>query len=295
MNRARVRLRSTLAILTALALVAASASSASAAVIQKHTIPSWTSYSNGGAELTVGVDTANKHGGTASLKIQHTSARAGNSYGGVAQPLTISPSTTYTISGWVKAQSVQGNDANRIILDPTWAEARYFAGGTYDWTAFTWTFTSGASQTSLPFTLIGQDTGTLWLDDLSVTASGSSANLLANAGFETYSDRITITNSKLVFAPGAATVNLVASSSTVGWNVSGQNGAIALQGTATVSGSGAASLDLNTLPAGYYTLRMQGGTFYTETSLAVIAGLSTAPTSSTNLFGATAHPDYEPG
>ncbi|WP_294181873.1 glycosyl hydrolase [uncultured Schumannella sp.] len=296
MNRARLAIRSAVAILATLVIVAAGATgAASAAVVQTSTIPSWNSYSNGGAQLTVGVDTVNKHGGSAALKIEHTSARAGNSYGGVAQPLTIAPSTTYTISGWVKAQSVQGNDANLIILNQSWTEARYFTGGTYGWTAFTWTFTSAADQTVMPFMLVGQDTGTLWLDDLSMTAAGSTTNLLANSAFETYSDRVTVTNTKLVFAPGAATVNLVASSSTVGWNVADQNGAIALQGIATVSSSGTASINLNALPAGYYALRMQGGTFYTETSLAVVTGLATAPTASTNPFGTTSHPDYEPG
>ncbi len=60
-------------------------------------------------------------------------------------------------------------------------------GGTteaaYTWQQYTYTFTASDSSTQLSF-LFRQDPAYWIFDDVSVTAAGSSTNLIANPGFE---------------------------------------------------------------------------------------------------------------
>jgi hypothetical protein len=285
----RPALRALASIAVALTAVALGVQPAAAGVVQRQSIDSWQSYAVGGADVVVSVDTTSPHSGDGALRIEHLTSRASNSFAGVVNPVPAVASTSYTVTGWVKADGVLGDDANRILLADDWSIAEFLAGGTYDWTPFEWTFTTPADATRIIFMLIGQDQGTLWLDDLSVVRTGTSENLLANGDFETWSDRVSVANEQMVFAPGQAVVDLDASSATVDWSVTDHNGAQVADGEQSVV-DGRASIDLTDLGPGYYDLALRGGTHSMTTSLAVIEDLGTPVASS--LFGTSAHPDY---
>ena len=141
--------------------------------------------------------------------------------------------------------------------------------------------------------LVGQDTGTLWLDDLSIKKTGSGDNLLLNGDFEHWGDRIVIENDALLFEPGDAQITLTSSAAAVNWAVEDAYGAVLDTGTEATPGTSPANLDLDALPPGYFTLRLESGTFYQETSLVIYEDLDTLPLGGTP-FGVTAHPDYVP-
>src|SRR5262249_13615449 len=141
---------------------------------------------------------------------------------------------------------------------------------------FTWQYTIPAGQTSYTFRVLTQDVGTVWIDDVSMTAAGSSTNLLTNAGFETGSATTTsigVTNASLVFTHGNVGVGLSSNLTSVDWSATTQDGQLAGQGTQSLTG-GTGTLSLNSLQPGYYDLALSGtgpdGPVIRTTSLAVL-------------------------
>lgn len=286
-------IRAAVTLFASVGLLVNSAAVASGAVVQRHTIPGWVPYAQGGADINVSVDTVNLHSGTAALRLDFQSPRSGGVFGGIAQAVPVASSTSYTVSGWAKGANVQGPEANRFVLDDLWSQQRFLPDGTFAWSYFEWTFTTAPSQTLIPLMLVGQDTGTLWLDDLSIIKTGTTTNLLANGDFEQWQDRVVIANDALLFEPGDVQISLTSSAATVNWAVDDINGVLVDAGTASTPGGSPAVLDLDALPPGYFTLRLDSGTYYHETSLVVYDGLDALPSAGAP-FGVTAHPDYVP-
>src|SRR5688572_19001504 len=75
--------------------------------------------------------------------------------------------------------------------------------------------------------------------------------LLASLSYVGSADAITITNSDLLFEPGAATVTVTNSTGNVSWTLQDVSGNTVATGTASGTNG---SINLNSIPAGYYTL-----------------------------------------
>ncbi|MCU1526924.1 MAG: hypothetical protein JWP75_687 [Frondihabitans sp.] len=134
------------------------------------------------ADATVSLDTGVAHTGTSSVKITNASAIQDNYYATIAQPITVAPSTTYTISAWVKGEGV---NSLAFTVASDWGNRVDAPSGTYDWTEVTFEHTTGAGETSFNLRLLSSDiTTAAWMDDVVVVAQGSSANLVTNPGFE---------------------------------------------------------------------------------------------------------------
>jgi hypothetical protein len=120
----------------------------------------------------------------------------------------------------------------------------------------------------------------------------ASIALLASLSYVGSAHAITITNSDLLFEPGAATVTLTNPTGNVSWTLRDTAGNIVTSGTASGTNG---SINLNSLPAGYYSLEL-GALFQgtINTSLGIISNLSTVPSASTNKFGTTGHPEILP-
>ncbi|HEY5759517.1 MAG TPA: discoidin domain-containing protein [Steroidobacter sp.] len=116
--------------------------------------------------------------------------------------------------------------------------------------------------------------------------------LLASLSYVGSADAITITNSDLLFEPGAATVTVTNSTGNVSWTLQDVSGNTVATGTASGSNG---SINLNSIPAGYYTLVL-GALFQgtITTNVGIISNLSTVPSAATNKFGTTAHPEILP-
>ncbi|MGW5194333.1 glycosyl hydrolase [Kribbella sp. NPDC004138] len=214
--------------------------------------------------------------GLASLRIDNATPKAPNVYGQINQSVTVQPSTVYTFSAWVKASNLSAAAGAFVPLDNAWTQRQIFPGGTYDWQKLTWQYAIPAGQTSYTFRVISQDVGTVWLDDVSMTAAGSSTNLLTNAGFETGSATTTsigVSNSSLVFTQGNVQVALSSNLTSVDWSATTQDGQLAGQGTQSLTG-GTGTLSLTSLQPGYYDLALSGtgpdGPVIRTTSLAVL-------------------------
>lgn len=268
------------------------ATTASATIDRSREFPGWNVYSEGGANVTHFTDTTVKKVGTASLKLVNATALTGGKYGGVAQGFSVAPNTTYQFSAWVKGQSIAAdsgaNFTNTIIYTADSTGRKTLPTGTFDWQQVTWSFTTAANQTTLPYVLISQNTGTLWLDGLTVVKQGTTTDLLVNGGFENSNDQVTILNQSLIFAPGQASLSLSGSASPVAWKVLDRNNLTVSSGSVAIS-AGPGTVSLSSLPVGYYTLSLTAGDHTTLSSLAVVAGHGTAYAAPKPL-GTTIHP-----
>jgi len=292
----RLRRLAPLAVISALLMSLLPALAASATVDRSREFPGWNVYAEGGADVTHTADTSTKKSGSAAIKIVNATSRAGGTYGGIAQGVPVSPNTTYDFSVWVRGQGiaadVTGSPTNTIVYTGDWSGQQVVPTGTFAWQQLTWSHTTAAGQTVLPVVLVSQSTGTLWLDDFTLVKQGTTTNLLANGGFEMSNDQVTVLTSSLVFAPGTASITLSASASPIAWEVLDRNRLVVASGSANVA-SAPATVNLSTLPVGYYTLALTAGDHTTHSSLAVVAGHGTAY-SGTRTLGTTIHPLTHP-
>lgn len=116
--------------------------------------------------------------------------------------------------------------------------------------------------------------------------------LLASLSYAGSADAITITNTDLLFEPGAAVVTLTNPTGSVNWTLKDSSGNTVATGTASGTSG---SINLNSIPAGYYSLEL-GALFAASinTSVGIISNLSTVPNASTAKFGTTGHPELLP-
>lgn len=269
---------------------------AAATIDRSQAFPGWNVYAEGGADLTHTADATSKKAGNASIKIVNATTRTGGKYGGIAQGVPVSPSTTYEFSVWVKGDGIAadaaGSPTNVVVFTGDWSGQQVLPTGTYAWQQVTWNYTTAADQTVLPIVLVSQSTGTLWLDEFSLVQQGTTTDLLVNGGFENSNDQVTVMNSSLIFAPGTASLTLSGSASPVTWKVLDRNNLTVDSGSVNVA-SAPATVNLNTLPVGYYTLALTAGGHTTMSSLAVVADHGSAY-SGTRPLGTTVHPLTHP-
>ncbi|WP_158289300.1 beta-galactosidase [Paenibacillus flagellatus] len=136
---------------------------------------------NKGVDADVEVVDTERHSGERSLKIANRTPRQNDVYVNVMQRVAVKPNTTYTFRAWVK-----GDNAKDVWFPggAGWKQRTPFPSGTYDWTQVTADYTTGPDETFYTFTVLSENAGTVWVDDLSMTERGSDNNLLLTPGFE---------------------------------------------------------------------------------------------------------------
>jgi chitinase len=157
-------------------------------------------------------------------------ALSATDYGRCTQTVTVRPSTTYTVSAWVRG--------NPVYLGVTGGPSTWAAPSAYQQLSLT--FTSGASQTSAELYLHGwYGAGTYYADDVVLDGPGGS-------------------NPGTPAAPGTPTATVTASSITLSWPaVSGATGYRVYEGSslrATVSGTSATISGLGACETHTYTV-----------------------------------------
>ncbi|MGA1835410.1 glycosyl hydrolase [Herbiconiux sp. 11R-BC] len=282
------------ALIAAALLTLAGATAVSAGVDQSNTLTSWSQFATGGTDVTVTADASIHHSGSTAAKIVSTTPQANNAYGGIVQSIPVQPSTAYVFAVWVRGAAVASSSTAQVVLSPDWATRRSFPSGTYDWTQVTWTYTTTSSQSTLDYRFLLQNVGTVWLDDLSITAPGSTTNLLSNPGFEAFSTSpppstptLGITTPSLVFTAPSRSIALTSNRSAIAWTATDASGAAAGSGTLAVSG-GTATLNLSSFAEGYYGLQLttNGSTPLTRTtSFAVLPPQDDSAQGSDSRFG----------
>ncbi|GAB3423374.1 sugar-binding protein [Flindersiella endophytica] len=135
-------------------------------------IANWYTWTGGSATFTA--DTASPHAGSYAFKFANVSGP-----GYATQSVPVTPNQTYTFSAWVKGEGLEG----ATIVSKNWGFVYGLPTGTYDWQHVTFEVPAG-SDSSLEFLVFTEKPGTLWLDDASITAPGSTTNLLKNGDFE---------------------------------------------------------------------------------------------------------------
>ncbi|WP_138753097.1 S-layer homology domain-containing protein [Paenibacillus sinopodophylli] len=142
----------------------------------------WTVNATNGVQAKAKADWDVYHSGEAALLLTNSTPLSPNKYISVMQNITVKPNTTYEFSAWVKGQHVKD------VWFPggkNWDYRMMFPSGTYDWTEITYEYTTGANETSFPFVILSEnEIGKVWIDDVSMTAQGSTVNLLTDPGFE---------------------------------------------------------------------------------------------------------------
>ena len=136
---------------------------------------------SGGVSALVNPVRGVSHSGDYSLRIANSSPLQPNVYVNVGQTIQVEPNTTYTFKVWVK-----GENAKNVWFPggAGWKQRKSFPSGTYDWTEVSFTYTTGAAETSYRLTVLSENIGTVWIDDLSVVKAGSPVNLVQNPSFE---------------------------------------------------------------------------------------------------------------
>ncbi len=121
------------------------------------------------------VDTAVRHGGQASLRLEHFTANP-HGHGRVMQELRVRPHRTYRLSLWVKTEALAPPGAFQILVlagDRSLAPRTFTLPATGDWKKLTMLFNSLGFDTVRLYTGVwGGQAGKLWLDDWTIEEVG---------------------------------------------------------------------------------------------------------------------------
>ena len=274
----------------ALALIGTS-SVAHATLDHSQVFPNWTPFATG-ADVTLTADTTSPHGGTQSLKFVNATPYPPNN-GGFFQVIAVQPATLYHLSVWVKGSGVAAGTTDCFGLDLNPATLQCTPTGTFGWTQMTWDYTTPAGETFMAFAMYSQNGGTVWFDDISITQNGSSTNLVANPGFETSHDSITLLYpTQFIFSSGTTWLDVTSSTSTVNWTAADINGVQVGSGSVSVPSGG--HVYLTTLPnvgPGWYSLHLTtpSGASY-DAPYTVVPNSWVNNSATPNPFGVNMHP-----
>ncbi|GAA5201565.1 hypothetical protein [Microbacterium jejuense] len=239
------------------ALLLAMAQPATASIAESDSFDGWTTTVSGAPDFTVRADTTASHDGTASARVEFASPYS-NSYVDLRQSIRASGGTTYAMSAWVRTDGLSSSGAAYFVLSGDHSQRVELPAGTSEWTRLQWNFTQPAGSMTFVMRFLVRGSGTVWVDDVRMTAPGSDTNLVVNPSFESHDPppgTLAFTDTALVYDVGAATVGVTTIGDTVSWDVRAASGQRIDSGT-EVAVDGAASIDLSGLPAGYYTVTM---------------------------------------
>ena len=273
----------------ALALVASEPASAR----PSSTFESWGSWTEGDAAVDFLADTSIRRSGAASLRVTNASPLEAGVYGATSQAVSVKPKTRYDFTVWVRATGAR-TEAASIFYTGRDEDRKYLPAGTYGWKKLTWSYTTGAAESTLRIALQAQDLGQFWFDDFTVTARGQTTSVLSNGGFEAFENQIGIGVPDLFFAPGDARIPISSPTPKVAWEVRDAGDTLVRAGTADTS-TGAATLDFSSFGPGYYRLDLSGADAARSTSFTIVDRLDEALGASARRFGTTMHPALQPG
>jgi hypothetical protein len=119
----------------------------------------------------INLDTTEKHEGTASVRLESTDPKAIRIH---SQNVVLKPRTAYTLSAWIKTQTVRGGIGAQVYpYDFTQAStspvAMLSVTGTTDWTRHEMTFTTADDAEGRISFRISEALGTAWIDDVRLT------------------------------------------------------------------------------------------------------------------------------
>jgi hypothetical protein len=125
----------------------------------------------------IAVDTAEKHEGTASMRLESTDPKAIRIH---SQNVALLPRTAYTLSAWIKTRSVRGGVGAQVYpYDFTKAStspvAMLTVSGTTNWTRHEMTFTTADDTEGRISLRISEALGTAWIDDVRLIEGASPA------------------------------------------------------------------------------------------------------------------------
>lgn len=161
-------------------------------VLQKEGyIPKFASNKSGGVSGEYIVDDTVSRTGSRSLKMVNRTPKAPNVFLRVWQNLALKPNTSYTFKAWVKADGLVGQNA-WFPGGSGWLWRTRVPAGTYDWTEVSGIYTTDASTVSMDMMFVLENTGTIWIDDITVTEQGSTENLVRNSGFEEFPQSVPV-------------------------------------------------------------------------------------------------------
>ncbi len=131
-------------------------------------------WNSAGCRSYAKLDGAERHSGSASLRLTNFSPTASNVFGTTSQRIRgISPNTLYEVSVWARAENLSPG-AVQLVMDAGWhLRPLALPGGTYGWKRFTARFNS-QDLAFIDLRILMLNTGTVWLDDLSLRRLDSS-------------------------------------------------------------------------------------------------------------------------
>ncbi|MBL7223859.1 MAG: carbohydrate binding domain-containing protein, partial [Candidatus Brocadiae bacterium] len=175
-----------IALATVLSLALATAASAGENLLENGTfdagLPGWRPAWSRTPTARAAPDRAAKHGGAASVRIEHTGTQDWSF--GVERLVDVRPGQIYELSGWVRVEG-QGNAVLGVILRDAKGEAMDWAYGarvtraTKGWRRLHSRFVIPPGATRIEPRLIGHGPATAWLDDAILTLEGTMDDLRA--------------------------------------------------------------------------------------------------------------------
>ncbi|MFB7890715.1 hypothetical protein ACFC1I_00755 [Microbacterium sp. NPDC056044] len=286
-----------LAIIAALVMVGglllATAPRASATIAESDSFDGWSANVSGAPDFVIRADTGTAHDGAASARIEFASAYS-TKYVDLRQNIRANGGTTYAMSAWVRTENLSSSGAAYVVLSGDHSQRVELPAGTNDWTRLEWTYTQPAGSMTFVMRFLVRGTGTVWVDDVRMTAPGSATNLVINPSFESHNPppgTLAFSDTALVYEVGEAEVGVTTIADSVAWDVRASSGQRIDSGSAAVTDD-TARIDLSALPAGYYsvTLSVDAPVAATRTgTLAIVQPPSATQAESRRPVGVAVH------
>lgn len=283
------------------AAVPASADPAPASIEDSHSFAGWTQRIRTGTDATFVADTNTATDGGTSLRIDNATPRGPNLYAELFQDVPVTPETTYQLSASVRGENLP-DAAAVLITSNDWVQRIPLPQGTYNWQEITWELTTDPGETVHSWRMLLEDVGSVWIDDVTMTAPGSTDNLLTNSSFEEYNSspgddvQIGVPATTLVLRPGAATIPVTAQVPELAYTVTDVDGAPAAQGDLDTT-NGDATIDVGHLSPGYYSLNLEStgvDASVLDTSFTIVDEFTDSAVGLDSPFGVSYHPPEFP-
>lgn len=242
---------------------------------------------------TFNAEAGNPKDGRLALRITSPASSTSAVPPSLNQQVPVTPKTEYTFGAWIRGSAPAVTPAGVAAVMGTTASSRFdFAPAGATWTHQTWAYKTSADQTVLPLSLVstGPDTD-VSVDMLTMTAAGSTDNLLANSSFEKFTAPTQITNSSLILTTGQATIGVSWKIPAATWTVADVSGKTVDHGKVAL-GPGLGVVSLKSLSPGYYSIALanpKDAADKLHTSLAILDPLKANQTATDARFGVGIH------
>jgi hypothetical protein len=213
----------------------------------------WTTSSEADPNTKFSVNGDSVRAGAGALRVDSTTVAVAPHLS-LTQSVSVTPGTTYNFSAWVLSPDARPNTAPVVFgMGDDRTQDFEFPSAVEEWTEATWTYTAPAGQTSLPLSIApgGQMTAFV-VDELTMTAAGSTSNILSNGSFDSFTTPTkVVTNQSLVLDTGSATLDIQWFVRSFDWSITAQDGTAVASGNQPSEG-GVTHLPFQTIPQGSY-------------------------------------------